>query len=342
MELPDVERKHIVYKHTSPSGRSYIGYTKNRESREKDHKRANGDNPVFHAAVHKYGWDNIKTTILEEGLTLEEAKDSEIYYIKLFDTYNNGYNCTEGGDSGPGLSGKEHPAALPVKIFNNSTQEELEFDWQGEAAMYLGISRKNILNVIHDTDSSTQTFSPKHDAWFQIKLKIDQKDWNKNPKIWHEKLKKPIIVVNIDTKEQMLFSCAEDASISLKISKTQIYNMLSDTSRNKQMYGINKLNRYDVQYDPPSRQWHFNVEHRENLVIAFDQDDNDDYPVYEFSCASEAARQLNMNQGNIISCVRHDRLHAGKKDGKKLRWEYKDHTKRALQKERVFRTKISR
>lgn len=88
-----------IYKHTSPSGKSYIGMTSKQP--EDRWQKGNGyaEHTKFGKAILKYGWDNFSHEILEKNIqTLEEAKVREQYYIALFDSYRNGYNSTLGGD----------------------------------------------------------------------------------------------------------------------------------------------------------------------------------------------------------------------------------------------------
>lgn len=92
---------YIVYKHTSPSGKVYIGIT----SKTPQERRANGigysSQSYFFRAIVKYGWINFTHEVLFEGLTLEEAKDKEIELIKEYRStdIHFGYNIDEGGDS---------------------------------------------------------------------------------------------------------------------------------------------------------------------------------------------------------------------------------------------------
>jgi len=89
---------YLVYKHTSPSGKSYIGITKNTKHRETNHKSPNSGCPAFSAAVQKYGWDSFTHEILLEGLTLDEANEAEQRLIAEHNTLSpNGYNLTSGG-----------------------------------------------------------------------------------------------------------------------------------------------------------------------------------------------------------------------------------------------------
>ena len=104
--------KFKIYKHTSPSGKSYIGQTKDSvESRfwaghVKDSKR--NSKLRFHQALRKYKPENFSTEILHECDTLEESLESEIKYIKEHKTYeyDHGYNMTPGG--GGGFRDREH------------------------------------------------------------------------------------------------------------------------------------------------------------------------------------------------------------------------------------------
>ena len=84
---------YVIYKHTSPDGKSYIGITK----QDLNQRWRNGEGyrrcTAFYRAIKKYGWDNITHEILDTAENLESANEKEKYYISLY-----GYNCTEGGD----------------------------------------------------------------------------------------------------------------------------------------------------------------------------------------------------------------------------------------------------
>ena len=79
---------YTVYKHTSPSGKCYIGITcmspKRRWRRGKGYK----DNIYFSNAINKYGWDNFEHLILEENLTSNEANIREAFWIEAFNLTN--------------------------------------------------------------------------------------------------------------------------------------------------------------------------------------------------------------------------------------------------------------
>lgn len=88
---------YVIYKHTSPSGKSYIGQTKDLVKRNSYHKCPLSGCVKFRAAILKYGWDNFTHEILEEGLTLEQSNDREEYWINYYNSINNGYNLRGGG-----------------------------------------------------------------------------------------------------------------------------------------------------------------------------------------------------------------------------------------------------
>lgn len=90
---------YVIYKHTSPSGKSYIGLTNNLTRRITEHKSSSSGCVAFSKAIQKYGWDSFTTEILSCNLTLEEANILEETYIRELNTLvPNGYNLQSGGN----------------------------------------------------------------------------------------------------------------------------------------------------------------------------------------------------------------------------------------------------
>lgn len=93
----------VIYKATSPSGKSYVGQTKyTAEKRWKQHVNE-ANCKQFHQcralneAIKKYGGDNFILEILLE-CSNDELNDWEEEYIESENTlYPNGYNLTRGG-----------------------------------------------------------------------------------------------------------------------------------------------------------------------------------------------------------------------------------------------------
>lgn len=89
-------KKWCVYEHVlKEDGRKYIGQTCNLKGRW---KVGSYDHCVkFYRALKKYGWDAFEHNILKDGLTLDEANYWEEYYIKTFNTIEQGFNLNYGG-----------------------------------------------------------------------------------------------------------------------------------------------------------------------------------------------------------------------------------------------------
>lgn len=49
-------------------------------------------------AFRKYGIENFYVELLEGNIPVEKLNDREIFYIEEYDSYENGYNSTKGGD----------------------------------------------------------------------------------------------------------------------------------------------------------------------------------------------------------------------------------------------------
>lgn len=97
----------IIYKRTSPENKCYIGQTLDETSRnynwnDTKHRYAG---IKINEAREKFGSENFKYEVLFEirSFNREEVisilNEKEIYFIKLFDSFNNGYNSNSGGSA---------------------------------------------------------------------------------------------------------------------------------------------------------------------------------------------------------------------------------------------------
>lgn len=91
---------YIVYKHTSPSGKVYIGITCQNVCKRWKNGKGYELCTAFYRAILKYGWDNIQHEILYTGLTKIEACARERLLIAkyLSNDPRYGYNLTSGGE----------------------------------------------------------------------------------------------------------------------------------------------------------------------------------------------------------------------------------------------------
>lgn len=93
-------RSYSVYKHTTPSGKVYIGITFQDPLKRWKNGRGYEGCTSFYRAIQKYGWENIKHEIVAEGLSKSEACDMEQDLIARHNSCDPacGYNLTHGGE----------------------------------------------------------------------------------------------------------------------------------------------------------------------------------------------------------------------------------------------------
>ena len=95
----------FIYKITNTiNGKSYIGQTiQNVKERFYQHCATKCSkavsNMAIHRAIKKYGKSNFTVEVIEE-IDFANLNDRERYWIKYYNSYNNGYNSTKGGQDG--------------------------------------------------------------------------------------------------------------------------------------------------------------------------------------------------------------------------------------------------
>lgn len=112
------------------TGDMYIGQTKIRfEARWSDHisslKRGDHDNNYLQRSWVKYGEEGFKFEVIYLVHHIDVLDDLEMYYIKKYDTYMNGYNLTPGGNNYlPSTKQQDHETR--IKRLRNSKQASRE------------------------------------------------------------------------------------------------------------------------------------------------------------------------------------------------------------------------
>lgn len=89
---------YVVYKHTTPDGKVYVGATRNIGSRFGTNGSGYSKQP-FGTAIRKFGWDSISHEIIACGLSKQEAEIEEARQIEQYDSANpeHGYNVLKYG-----------------------------------------------------------------------------------------------------------------------------------------------------------------------------------------------------------------------------------------------------
>ena len=125
----------------------YIGQSVKIEERWKSHilssrqEKITNNSQIIHKAINKYGVENFEFSILEE---CDEASldEREIYWISVYDSYYNGYNCTKGGNRNVDhLKKKVYYYDLTGKYLG-------QFESVTQAAQILKISPSSSLNTM--------------------------------------------------------------------------------------------------------------------------------------------------------------------------------------------------
>ena len=166
-----------VYMHTSPSGKRYIGITKQKPEARWRKGKAYQNNSYFTHAINKYGWENFQHEVLYEVDNLEDAKKLEIELIAKYrsDERNFGYNITKGGDPcNRGLTEEERKLHQRESIKN---WEKSHKSWRREWERQYNSTReyKDKKNAYNKTDARR-----KHRREYMKKWR------EQNPEKWKE------------------------------------------------------------------------------------------------------------------------------------------------------------
>jgi len=94
----------LVYCIEFPNGKRYVGKTEcdlGKRKKEHKHHSKKGTTRLYNA-IRKYGWKNLKWSILDECECSSILSEREIYWISHFDCLDRdkGYNLREGGEGG--------------------------------------------------------------------------------------------------------------------------------------------------------------------------------------------------------------------------------------------------
>lgn len=162
----------IVYKLTSPSGKSYIGITKHTaEERFKQHvsnynlNRKKGKlNTKLQFAFQKYGTDNWEINVLWETESYDELCQMEIKMIAEHDTINNGYNLHIGGMSGWSGTGDNYTDEHKRKI-----SESRKAYWETEEGK---IWKEKLTEMMKGNSNGSNRINTKHSE--ETKRKIGE------------------------------------------------------------------------------------------------------------------------------------------------------------------------
>lgn len=95
------DKRFVLYKHTCPNGKIYIGITSKKPEIRWNHGKGYQQNKHFYNAILKYGWDNIKHEILFKNVSEKDIYNLEQKAIAQYKSNNRryGYNNSIGGEN---------------------------------------------------------------------------------------------------------------------------------------------------------------------------------------------------------------------------------------------------
>ena len=133
------ENKYYIYAHINQiNGKMYIGQTKSIQDRWKPSGYYHCIK--FYNAIQKYGWQNFEHIILKDGLTKEEADIEETNFIKLYNTVEDGYNLSAGGNSKEEISEstREKLSKKSLQLWEDEEYRQRQYEgrvtaWNSEA-----------------------------------------------------------------------------------------------------------------------------------------------------------------------------------------------------------------
>ena len=119
---------YTIYKCINTSNnKCYIGFDSNWPRRKTEHKSRSKKitNYKLYNAINKYGWDNFEWVVIYQSTDRDfTLKNMECYFINAYDSFNNGYNMTLGGEGTFGNKpwlGRKHTKETIEKISNTKT-----------------------------------------------------------------------------------------------------------------------------------------------------------------------------------------------------------------------------
>jgi group I intron endonuclease len=171
--------KGIIYCATSPSGKKYIGQTvKSLSKRMEGHRTDAGRGKDYHfcRAIRKYGWDSFEWEVLYKDIPEDILDIAEMCAIYIYDTYDNGYNCTSGGNNTfRGIKwdeerrkrfsenhhkcwlGRKHTEETKVKMSLNNTRPALGKKYSSEEKKRISLRVKGEGNPMYGKEHTEKT-----------------------------------------------------------------------------------------------------------------------------------------------------------------------------------------
>ena len=311
---------YCLYCHTNKiNGKKYFGITKDYKNRWgkngngylSKNKHGNYVQPLFARAINKYTWNGFYHNILFDNLTLDEAKEFEIKYIKLYKTSNSkyGYNLTKGGDNTPKLlhseSSKLKQRITHTKYHVNQYSVNGQYikTWYNMYDIHreLNISNADIHTACKKYCDENGIAYAHNYLWklYDVNEEIDKNDITYIPRT----NKKEIYSLDLNCNILKQYCSILDASNDLNISSGEIVAVCKNSRKSTHGYRF----CYIEDYDNIKQIKYKNNKHR--VVVLLDENKQ---LIKEYSMILEMSKDLNIRTSVIHKKLKSKTLYKDK------------------------------
>ena len=183
-------------------------------------------------AIEKYGFDAfVVDEVFDTALSFDELNDKEMFYIKQFDSCDNGYNKNQGGSYRPSEnipSGKDCSSSKRVCQINLSGKLIKIWDCVTGASRELGIAKGSIANACSGRTKTAGGF-----VWVYEKDYDPNKDYSRIPKIKdRDKGTSPVVLLDENNNILQEFYSVNNAGKELGISGQEVSKICTHKRKN--------------------------------------------------------------------------------------------------------------
>lgn len=322
----------IIYKRTSPSGKSYIGQTidENRRNNEWNNLKRPYSGGVINNARKKYGPENFKYEVLFEIESIDKDSvqiildEKEIYYIEKFKTYDLdfGYNLCEGGKGGYILNNeyvrKNDHYYRGLGIVQLTIKGKMVKIWKDvyEASLSLSLKSINIINCCNNKIMTAYKY-----RWM-FKSDYDNKLQNNDDFSLNIKTNK-YGVVQLDLSGNFIkeFSSATEASKITGINDHSITSVCRNNPNHKTAGGY----RWVFKSDYDSGDYNKDLIYKEKIYKKVIQFSLSGEIIKVWDSVREAAEYFNTDNESIRTAAD---MSTNTKSSNNFRWMYEDDYKK--------------
>lgn len=264
------------------TGKSYIGLSINIEKRWQQHKSALNKNKhcnnKLQNAWNKDGANNFQWIVLEE-CEYKDCFNKEIYYIRLYNSFNQGYNLTEGGDKGCSEYWEK-----PVYVYDLSGNFVTDFRSRAEA------ERQLECHSIKECCLKTcnRGYSKTNQTWYQYSYEFKEK---MSPFVFKGKMKQ---VYQLNQKGEVLKTFDSGSNACRAVGADPRCHNLRDAIKTHKMwhgYYWDYVENHSDGWEP----------YDEYKIIAIDLEGN---IVGKYRNALDAAHQLGLQHSSICKVLK--------------------------------------